>query len=203
MKIILASASQRRAELLKQLGLKFTVVESGVPEEFTAGCPPDETAQILALRKARSVAKNVLEGLVIAADTLVVCGGVILGKPGSAEEAARMLHRLSGTVHKVFTGVALCDAASYKERSVVEETKVWMRPLTEEEIKAYVASDEPYDKAGGYGIQGKAAAFVERIDGCYFNVVGLPLSRLVLLMREFGLSFPDCCAAKACVRGRD
>lgn len=185
--IILASASPRRRELLEQIGLSFRVIPSSFDESAVRSTEPMGLAEALALGKARAVADGVRSGIVIGADTLVVRAGAILGKPRDDADAARMLRLLSGGWHEVVTGIAVIDAASGRERSAREVTRVKMRDLTAAEIAAYVASGEPADKAGAYAIQGLASLFIERIDGCYANVVGLPVFRLAVLLREFGI----------------
>lgn len=185
-KLILASASPRRAELLRQLGLVFTVRESGVAEEDNER-DPVVLAQSLALTKARAVAALTDEGVVIAADTVVCVDGELLGKPAGPREAAGMLQRLSGRSHQVLTGIAVISLPDGTTRCHVERTEVAMRRIRPEEIDWYLASGEPYDKAGGYGIQGKAAVFVEKLEGCYFNVVGLPLAALCRLLEDAGV----------------
>lgn len=183
MKLILASASPRRAALLKQAGIPHRVILSDLQvEERTELINPAESAVYLALQKAQRVAAVLREGIVLGADTVVYHRGELLGKPADRNEARRMLHRLSGGRHSVFTGLALVDARTNKQESVFAETRVWMRALEDELIDAYVATGEPMGKAGAYAIQGKAAVFVERIEGCYFNVVGLPLYQLSLLL---------------------
>jgi len=186
--IILASASPRRKQLLEQIGLPFEVLVSGVDEEVPAGLEHGEVAEYLAVSKARAVARQVDEGLVIGADTIVVQNHVILGKPNNPEEARAMLASLQGTGHRVITGVAVIDAVSGREELGHETTRVFFRDLSREEIAAYVASGEPMDKAGAYGIQGLGALLVDRIEGCYFNVVGLPLTRLALMLKGFGIN---------------
>lgn len=181
MKLILASASPRRAQLLRQVGIPFQVIPSTVNEEVE-GFTPEEMVLKLALAKARQVAAGLSDGLVLGADTVVVHHDTVLGKPRSADEARRMLLRLSGAEHRVITGLALVDAAGGGYQTACSETRVWMRALESELIDAYVATGEPMDKAGAYGVQAKAAFFVERIEGCYFNVVGLPLTQLYLLL---------------------
>jgi septum formation protein len=186
--LILASASPRRARLLRQVGIPFRAVPAAVDE--SAGRPDPDPAELvvrLALAKARWVAARLGEGLVLGADTVVAHRGEILVKPRGPAEAREMLLRLSGGAHSVFTGLALVDAATGRCETGCAETRVWMRALETELIDAYVATDEPVDKAGAYGIQGKAAFFVEKIEGCYSNVVGLPLSQLYLLLARMGL----------------
>jgi septum formation protein len=185
--IILASGSPRRRELLSQLGVPFSVVVSDVPEDLDASLSPVEQAVALAERKARAVAATVERGLILGADTIVVLDGDILGKPVNDADARRMLRRLSGRPHEVITGVALVDAASGGSRSAAVTSTVHVRSLADEEIAAYVASGEPRDKAGAYAIQGLGATLIDRHDGSYTNVVGLPLDEVVALLREAGL----------------
>ncbi|MDI6710546.1 MAG: Maf family protein [Thermoanaerobacterales bacterium] len=184
--LILASSSPRRRELLKGLGLDFTVFACDVDESIDAGGAPAPQVEALALRKARAVAGRLDCGLVIGADTVVVLGGRILGKPADAREAAAMLRDLEGASHEVYTGVAVVEAGSGRAVVDHERTVVRFRSLTEAEIAAYVATGEPLDKAGAYGIQGIGAFLVAGIEGCYTNVVGLPLGRLTELLRVFG-----------------
>lgn len=184
MHLILASTSPRRSELLAQIGLPFAVVPSRVDEGTPSGMP-DRLVESLALAKALDVAGRVSEGVVIGADTVVAVDGQILGKPADGGEAAAMLRKLGGRSHDVYTGLAVVDAASGRRKCQHVHTVVHFRALTESEIAAYIESGEPLDKAGAYGIQGRAAVFVSGIEGCYFNVVGLPLSRLWQMLREF------------------
>lgn len=179
-KLILASASPRRAALLEQIGLAFQVVKSSFRELPLAR---EEMVEQLALAKAESVRLRFPGDLILGADTVVVLDGEIFGKPRNAAQAAAMLASLSGRVHRVITGIALLQGN--KSLTAKEETLVFMRSFDAGEIEAYIAGGEPFDKAGAYGIQGRGAVFVERIEGCYFNVVGLPLSRLTLMLREF------------------
>lgn len=186
--IVLASASPRRRELLEQIGVPFRVMPSGFDE---AGAPEQEpTAFVtaLAIGKATDVAPKVPSGLIVGADTIVVRDGRILGKPVDDADASRMLGLLSGGWHEVITGIAVIEAATGAVRSAAEVTRVKFRTLLPREVAAYVASGEPADKAGAYAIQGLASMFIERIDGCYFNVVGLPIFRLAELLREFGVN---------------
>ena len=138
----------------------------------------------LALLKARTIAARHNKGLVLGADTVVVVDGDILGKPASKAEAKRMLSLISGRAHEVLTGIAIVDAQSDKAVSAVEKTKVFVKPLTKKEIDEYVATGEPMDKAGAYGIQGRFSVYVKGVRGCFFNVVGLPLPRLFELIKE-------------------
>lgn len=182
---MLASSSPRRMRLLEQAGVPFEAVDPGKVEAATG--VPEERALGNASAKARRVAERIGKGLVVGADTLVVVDGRVLGKPGDASEAAVMLRSLSGRVHRVVTGLAVVDAASGREESDVVETMVRMRALSEEEVEAYVATGEPLGKAGGYAIQGVGALLVNEIRGCFYNVVGLPLSRLDGLLKRFGV----------------
>ncbi len=188
-RIILASRSPRRADLLVQLGLKFKIVPSSVREDMDYRENPEEIVTALALQKARDVARRVRNGLVIGADTVVLLEREILGKPASAENAREMLFKLSGKEHRVLTGVALAEASGKRtEKQGLEITHVKFRELNRQEIFSYVATGEPLDKAGAYGIQGKGAVFVEKINGCYFNVVGLPLFLLSKMLNCFGVN---------------
>jgi len=182
--IILASASPRRRQLLKQIGLTFRVVPSYVDEDDVFHHDPLANVQAIALRKARSVAARMQDEIIIGADTQVLIDGEILGKPEDEADAARMLAKLSGRKHQVITGVALVDAETNSEETWCEITLVNFRELADGEITDYINTEEPMGKAGAYGIQGKAAAFVERIEGCYFNVVGLPLAKLSQKLRN-------------------
>lgn len=185
--IILASNSPRRSELLRQIGITFTVDPADVDERVFPNELPERYAVRVALDKVNVVAKRVGKGIIIAADTIVVQDESILGKPADAADANRMLLTLSGRMHIVMTGLAVVDAAGGKTETRTSLTKVWFRVLAPEEIAAYVQSNEPLDKAGAYGIQGKGALLVERIEGCYFNVVGLPLSLLGEMLKDFGV----------------
>jgi septum formation protein len=187
MKLILASASPRRAEILRDAGYQFTVLSSAIDEAPY----PDESPQDLVLRLAQTkadlaAARAVGPAILIAADTEVVLDGRIFGKPGSSDDARRMLEKLSGRTHTVFTGVALVRLPDVERRSFVESTLVEFAPLSEEEIGRYLATGEPRDKAGSYAIQGYAARYIPRIEGCFFNVVGLPLARLQQALSELG-----------------
>ena len=180
--LVLASASPRRSALLSQIGLTFEVRPSDVvepPHNIHSNNPASEVTQKLALLKATAVAQHFDDAIIIGADTLVSLDGKLLGKPTDDAEAFEMLTHLSGTCHEVVTGVALVDAGTGREIVWAETTQVYFRELQSTEIDAYITSGETSDKAGAYGIQGRGAAFVRRIEGCYFNVVGLPLASLV------------------------
>jgi septum formation protein len=183
--LILASASPRRRELLRQIGLSFKTAPAHVDERVLAGEEPETYAARLAQDKARSAAKKFSSGVIIAADTIVVLENAILGKPVDAADAERMLAALSGKMHRVITGLAVMEPATGKIMTRTATTRVWFGNLSAQEIASYVMTGEPLDKAGAYGIQGKGALLVERIDGCYFNVVGLPLALLNEMLKEF------------------
>jgi septum formation protein len=186
--IVLASASPRRSDLLKQIGIKFKVLPSNVEETFELHLTPEEAVQKLACKKALDIAGKLRDGtLVIGADTVVVKDG-ILGKPKNEAEACKMLSNLSGQWHEVITGVALVDSLSLCSVKTFEKTRVKFRTLTNDIIEAYIKTGEPMDKAGAYGIQGIGAVLVEKIEGCYFNVVGLPLAKLGGLLESFGVN---------------
>ena len=187
MKLILASSSPRRAEVLADAGFTFEAVAAGVDESRRTGEQAEAYVRRLAEAKARAVAGGVSPpAIVIAADTVVVMDGEVLGKPASAEDAGRMLRRLSGRTHQVLTGLAVLRIPGGAARVEIEMTQVTFAPLAEAEIEAYVTSGEPLDKAGAYAIQGRGGRFVARVEGCYFNVVGLPLARLYRILREMG-----------------
>ena len=193
MKIVLASQSPRRRELLGQMGLTFTIQKPNIDEDAFAALPPEELVKTLSREKALHIARGAgPDTLVIGADTVVVLDGVILGKPADEGEAARMLSALSGRSHAVYTGVTAVRGEQVLSQA--ERTEVTFRPLTAEEITAYIRTGEPMDKAGAYGIQGLAALFVEGIRGDYANVVGLPVHRLGRMLSSFGV---DCLALAA------
>jgi len=176
--LILASASPRRKILLKQIGLPFTVKPSRIEERVRASESPAKNAQRIALEKAMSMRESVEKGIIIGADTIVALDGRMLGKPRDRRDARRMLAILSGREHSVYTGFALVDARSGKSISAVERTRVRFRKLGIKEINRYVSSGSPMDKAGAYGIQDDfGAVFVEKVNGCFYNVVGFPLPR--------------------------
>lgn len=181
--IILASASPRRRELLSTAGVNFTVKVADVVERIEAGLTPDRVVMSLALQKAQAVAAENPEAVVIGADTVVVLDGEILGKPQSEENAVEMLTALSGRCHTVYTGVAL--VGNGKVKNFCEATQVEFYELTKEEIEDYVATKDCMDKAGAYGIQTNGCVLIRKIDGDYFNVVGLPVSKVYRELRGF------------------
>jgi septum formation protein len=186
-KLILASASPRRAEILQNAGYAFSVMSSAIDETPIPGESAEAMVARLADAKAELVAaRSVGPAIVIAADTAVLIGTQVLGKPRTTEDARQMLQALSGMTHSVITGVTLIRLPDVERRSFVEATSVQFAALTSEEIEEYLATGEPFDKAGGYAIQGRAGRFIPRIEGCYFNVVGLPLGRLARELGELG-----------------
>lgn len=187
--IILASASPRRAEILKQIGIDFRIVTPDIIESFDYSLRNNgEMAQKLSHEKALDVAKKIgSESLIIAADTIVV-KEEILGKPRDREHAIQMLSSLQGGWHEVITGVSIVRSVTLESAPGYEVTRVKMRSLNEKEIDSYIKTGEPFDKAGSYGIQGMGALLIEKIEGCYFNVVGLPVYKLSRLLEEFGVS---------------
>lgn len=183
-RITLASQSPRRRYLLGLVGIRHKVIVPRLREEDHAHENPVKHVLRLASLKARSVRPDVARGIILGADTIVVLDKDILEKPRNKQDAKRMLRRLAGHWHQVYTGLALIDAATGSEVRGYERSLVKIRRMTGSEIDAYIATEEPMDKAGSYGIQGYGAAIVEKVNGCYFNVVGLPLVRLLYLVRE-------------------
>jgi len=179
--IILASASPRRAEILEKMGIEnFIVVPAAISEDIES-CGPEEYVKTLAKNKAVHIAKD-NEGIIIAADTIVALGDAILGKPKDENDAADMLKKLSGNMHSVYTGICIIDTSLKEMICDHEKTDVYFRRLSEKEIDEYIKTGEPMDKAGAYGIQGRACSFIKRIEGCYYNVMGLPAAKLHILL---------------------
>lgn len=187
-KIILASSSPRRKELLELIGIPFIVDPSQAEEIIDELLTPKEVVESLALLKAKDVAKRYPEGIIIGADTIVVLDNEILGKPVSHADAFNSLQKLQGKAHQVYSGVAIINAKTNQSCVCHQATKVFMSPLNEAEIHHYIATGEPMDKAGSYGIQGIGAVFIEKIEGDYFNVVGLPLSLLRKQLKDFQIN---------------
>ncbi len=187
-RIVLASASPRRRALLRQIGLPFEVESTGYDEGAAASREPRRMARELALGKARKAAERNPDALIIAADTLVVLGDRIMGQPRTVAEARRMLRALNGRAHSVITAFTVLDAASGRMKTRSVETSVRMRQVPLKVIDSYVRTREPLDKAGGYAIQGLGAVLVDRIEGDYSNVVGLPLGALAEVLKEFGVA---------------
>jgi septum formation protein len=182
--IILASRSPRRAALLRQMNIKFKIMAKEVSEDSDKKDDPEAFVKEISLRKAKAVADEVREGLIIAADTIVYLQGEILGKPNSPEEAREMLSKLSGKIHEVYTGFTLLSKGGGMFQDV-EKTRVTFRELEDWEIDAYVSTGSPLDKAGSYGIQDQSGFFVERIEGCFFNVVGFPITKFFQGLKQY------------------
>lgn len=183
--LILASGSPRRKELLETAGLSFSIIVADITEVIPDGASPEEAVKSLALQKAQAVAKLYPDCVVLGSDTVVVSGGEILGKPKDEADAEKMLGELSGKIHKVCTGVAIIGPE--KTKNFCETTEVEFHDLSEKEISDYVKTGEPMDKAGAYGIQGKGCVLVKRINGDYFNVVGLPVSKVYRELADFDI----------------
>jgi len=190
--LILASASPRRLEILQALGWQTQVIPSCLREEEIPHEDPVQAAMALALHKAKEVASRLKEGMVLGADTLVHLEGRVFGKPKDPEMAREYLRFLSGKIHQVTTGLALIDARSGREELAEETTQVKMHHLSEQDIQSYLESEQPFDKAGGYAIQGEGFILIDKIWGCYTNVVGLPVGRLRELLQRFGMPVCDC-----------
>lgn len=190
MKFILASGSPRRAEILRNAGFDFEILPADVDESVRPGESAADYVRRLAEEKARAAAQKLAatsdsnSGVVVAADTVVVVENEILGKPASPDDARAMLRQLSGRTHEVLTGLAVLSPQGSEVQLVVESTRVTFARMTDREIEEYIASSEPFDKAGAYAIQARGGKFITRIEGCYFNVMGLPLARLYSILRE-------------------
>lgn len=192
MKIILASTSPRRFKLLKDKGFEFEVYPVKLDEEkFLKSLPPEEAVKRISLEKALMAARKVKNGVIVGADTIVVYNNNIFGKPKTPEAAIKMLRLLSGKIHEVITAISIVEVKKgekCKEYVECVKTKVKMMKLSEEEIKAYVDTGEPLDKAGAYAIQGLGGIFIEWINGCYYNVIGLPIAKLYKLLKKIGVT---------------
>ena len=186
MRLVLASASPRRRELIKMMGFHDFIIRPADTDEKMPEMMPGDSVRHIALQKAKKTARSCsASDLIIAADTLVYMDGKALGKPTDHKDAENMLRRLSGAEHAVYTGVALLYAG--RELTFSEMTRVFFRELNDDEVRAYVKTGEPMDKAGAYGAQGLGAVFIQRIDGDFFNVMGLPLCRLITMLRSLGI----------------
>jgi len=186
-KLILASKSKARQRLLKQVGLKFKVIESHVKEEHRIKTDCQGLVIANAVKKAEDVADRFNSGVVIAADTVVLVGRRIIGKPRSMKDAVRSLNILSKKPQWVYTGIAVVDVDSGKMYTDYEKTKVYMYPLSGKQIRHYFTKISPFDKAGSFDVQGPGSIFIDRIEGCFYNVVGLPLAKLARLLRKTGI----------------
>ncbi|MDO4542779.1 MAG: Maf family protein [Bacillota bacterium] len=190
-RLFLASSSPRRKEILENLGLRFTVRPADIDESLISGEDAASYVLRMAVQKALAAAIDVDEGIIIGADTIVSLDEDILGKPEDSEEARKQLTELSGREHIVITGLGVVDKKSNRTVSAMVQTIVYFKELSEEEIEAYIQTGEPMDKAGSYGIQGKGAVFIRRIEGDYYNVVGLPVAKLYSLLTELGYDYFD------------
>ena len=188
--IVLASSSPRRKELLEKIGLNFIIDAAEINEDHGRRIKPAELAKTISLEKAKAVADRHPRSIIIAADTFGVMDGRLLGKPRDEEEARDMLLRMSGRRHSVITGFTILDTETGKSISEAVETRVYFRKLGREEIESYVKTGEPLDKAGAYAIQGLGALLVEKIEGDYCNVIGLPLNSLARGLKRFGVNLP-------------
>ena len=186
-KLILASKSMARKKLLEELGIEFSVFPSSYEEEEVV-LPPEKLVSLHALKKAREVAKRLKEGLILGVDTLCFLEGKTLGKPSSPKEARKMLEKLSGKTQRVYTALALVDAEAEREMVETVITRVKFKNLTPQEIEAYLNREESMGRAGGYMIQRWGRFLVEKIEGCFFNVIGLPLNKLEEMLKKFGFS---------------
>ncbi len=190
MPLVLASTSPRRKELLALLQVPFEVVEPDFHERIHADVPPEAQAWTFALGKAQSCARRDADSLVLGSDTLIAVGEIILGKPADRTQANAMLRRLRGRDHRIYTAVALCCAARHIQNVAVDTVQVWMRPFSDADLEAYLASGEWQGKAGAYSIQGRGGSLIERIEGDFTTAVGLPLRLTASLLSRHGLSVP-------------
>ncbi|MGE5418266.1 MAG: Maf family protein [Acidobacteriota bacterium] len=187
-RLVLASGSPRRRQLLESLGLTFDIIPPPAEEITQIWNTPQDYAEQLSQYKARQVAEKVVDAVVLAADTIVVKNHEIMGKPQSTQEAQNMLQALSGASHTVVTGICIIDVSSRQELIDSETTTVYFKKLSDEKISRYLDTGEPFDKAGAYGIQGHGALLVEKVDGCFYNVVGLPLAKLESMLETLGIN---------------
>jgi len=186
-KIILASTSPRRKEILEKTRLIFSIEDSNYEEDMSLPLAPHELVKFLSLEKAKSVAKNHTNVLIIAADTIVTFEDKVLGKPHTAEKAKEMLLMLNGKHNTIITGVTIIDTESGHIKSFFDEADIYFKHLTESEIDNYIASGEPLDKAGAYAIQGLGSVFIDKIDGDFFGAMGLPIAKVAEILKSFGI----------------
>jgi septum formation protein len=187
-KIILASTSPRRRDLLKQIGLDFEIMPSEYEEDMTLKMSNKKLVKTLAYGKAEAVAKKLKSGVVIGSDTFVVFEGKRLGKPKDKKEAEKMLNNISGKWVKIYTGLAIIDVARKKELLDCEVGKVKIKSLDKKEIATYIATGEPLDKAGAFAVQERGAIFIEKVQGCFTGIIGLPLNRLYVNLKKLGIN---------------
>lgn len=187
-KIVLASTSPRRKQLLKQLGVTFEIVSSDIIEQLNPRLKPRHQVEELAFQKAEAVASKFTDAIIIGADTLVTLGDEVMGKPKDEQEAKRMLKKLRGRQHSIITGLVLIDILA--KRTIIKsvETRVWFKKMSPQEIASYIEKEKPLDKAGAYALQDRGATFVEKIEGDYFGGVGLPLFTLAKELKKLGVN---------------
>jgi len=183
--IVLASSSPRRKKMLEEIGLKFIVFPSNYEEIINEKLAPSKLAERLSLEKAKTVSEKFKHSIIIGADTFIVCNGKILGKPKNGKDARKMLKFLSGKCHSFITGFTIIDGNNVITKS--QETKVWMKNISDQAINSYIKAEEPFDKAGAYAIQGNAKKFIEKIEGDLSNAIGLPLNLLLKELRKLGI----------------
>jgi septum formation protein len=187
-RIILASTSPRRHKLAQEIGLEFEIVPSGYEEDMTLSLEPKDLVMTLAYGKAKDVAKKFSDGIVLGVDTIVVFNNKKLGKPKNKEDAFKMLSLLSGKEHEVYSGIALIDCKTGKEIKDYELSKVKFRKISDDEIEKYIQTGEPMDKAGAYAIQGLGGIFIEKVNGCYSNIVGFPVHCIYQNLKKLGVN---------------
>ena len=187
-KIILASSSPRRKDLLSQIGIKFEIDPSNYEEDMTLKMSPSELAKHLSLGKAKDVAQRHKNAIIISGDTFCAIDNEVLGKPHTAEKAKEMLQKLNGKTHSIITGFSIIDTDTNKQISKSVETKVYFRAVTDKEIDAYIATGEPLEFAGAYAMQYLGGLFIEKIEGDYFNIIGLPILPLAIELKDFGIN---------------
>ncbi len=190
-RIILASGSETRKSIINKFGLKFEIIPSKYEEDMSLKLEPKKLAMELAYGKANDVARGLDEGIVIGIDTFVYFDGKVIGKPKDKEDAMKILKNFSGKTHLVYSGIAIIDSATKKTIKDYEVTKVKFRKLSDDEIKKYVESGEPLNKAGAYGAQGKGGILAERFEGCYYNVEGFPTSKILNNLKKFGVDYEE------------
>jgi septum formation protein len=187
-KLVLASVSPRRKEILQMVGFTFRIAKSNIDEKFNPRLQAKGQAEFLSRQKAEAVAERYVDAIVIGVDEVISLGGEVLGKPTSPEQAKKMLSRLSGKAHLAITAFTIIDSSTKKSVTKSVETKVYMKYINRKEIEWYIRTGEPFDKSGGYAIQGKGSVFIEKIEGDYFNVVGLPIFELVEELKKFDIT---------------
>lgn len=187
-KLILASQSPRRRQLLEQVGIVFDVFPSDIEEILKPGLTPLEQVEELSKQKAKAAGKKFTNAIILAADTMVVLGNEMLGKPKDAKDAKAMLQKLSGTTHSIVTGFTLMDTDTHELATKSTDTKIWFREISDEEIERFIEREKPFDKAGAYAIHELAAIFVKRIEGDYPGAVGLPIYTLAKELKKFGIA---------------